>query len=189
MRHRLSRAAALTALAGALLLVAGCGGSDETVEAVQAAGPQEHVLDWRERYPPTGPGLVFVVRSLSVTEDGWTAEIGVENRSGVHWELPEAEAAFRRTFGLMLFATGDLAELDASDALPPVRRGRSFRPAFPTFLAAGETWSGRMSAPGSLPAGRYARVVFGPFTSVAKPPEGMEKKVIWITDHAQRLRR
>jgi hypothetical protein len=46
-----------------------------------------------------------------------------------------------------------------------------------------------MSAPGSLPAERYARVVFGPFTSVTKPPEGMEKKVIWITDHAQRLRR
>ena len=133
---------------------------------------------------------MFRVARLSLTEDGWTADIAIDNRSGVPWELPEAPEAFRRQFGLMLFATGDLDELErlnGDQALPPVRKAERFSPAFPTFLAAGETWSGRMSAAGSLPAGSFARVVFGPFTAVADPPKGMEERVVWITDRVQRI--
>ena len=114
------------------------------METVRAAGPQTHALDWTERYPGPGPALVFRVTRLSLTEDGWTADIAIDNRSGAPWELPEAPEAFRRQFGLMLFDTGDLAELDrlnSDQALPPVRKAERFSPAFPTFLADGKTWS------------------------------------------------
>jgi hypothetical protein len=186
MRRLLPAVVLLTA--GALL--AGCASESAPVETVRAAGPQTHALDWVERYPGPGPALVFRVTRLALSGSGWSADVAIENRSGVPWELPEAQEAFRRQFGLMLFATGDLAELDRlndDQSLPPVRKAERFSPAFPTFLAEGETWTGRMSATGSLPAGSFARVVFGPFVAVADPPQGMEERVVWITDHAQRI--
>lgn len=186
------RLALAALLASALALLAGCASESAPVETARAAGPQTHPLDWVERYPGPGPALVFRVSRLSLTENGWTADVAIENRSGAPWELPEAPEAFRRQFGLMLFETGDLAELDdlnADQSLPPVRKAERFSPAFPTFLADGETWSGRMAASGSLPAGSFARVVFGPFVAVGDPPKGMEDRVIWITDHAQRIER
>ena len=56
-----------------------------------------------------------------------------------------------------------------------------------TFLPDGETWKGRISARGALPAGAFVRIVFGPFIAVADPPKGMDERVIWITDHALEL--
>jgi hypothetical protein len=44
-----------------------------------------------------------------------------------------------------------------------------------------------MSAQGALVAGSWARVVFGTLVAVGKPPEELDEKVIWITDHAYEL--
>jgi hypothetical protein len=184
----------LTTLAVVVAVVAaGCTSpAGVTPEApVRAAPPQVHELDWEERYPATGSEqLVFTVRSLEVTEEGWSAEIGIENRTGIGWELPEPAQAFERAFGLMLFETADLAELErlneAGD-LPPPRRARRYVPPLATFLAAGESWRGRISAPGALPGGRFVRVVFGPLRAIDDPPEGAEPQVVWITDRSQQL--
>lgn len=159
---------------------------------VRAAPPQEHELGWVERYPATGlERLVFTVRSFEVTDDGWSADIGIDNKTSVNWELPELDQAFERTFGVMLFATGDLASLDRlnqAGELPPPRRATKYEPPLATFLPAGESWSGRISAPGALPGGSFVRVVFGPLLAVGDPPKGLERQVTWITDASLELR-
>lgn len=177
----------------ASVIAGGCSSPTQvTPEApVRAAPPQVHELDWEERYPATGTEqLVFTVHVLEVTDEGWSAEIGIENRTGIGWELPEPAQEFERTFGLMLFETADLAELErlneAGD-LPPPRRARRYVPPLATFLSAGESWRGRISAPGALPGGRFVRVVFGPLRAIDEPPEGAEAQVVWITDRSQQL--
>lgn len=188
------RLAALAALAAAAVALgaglAGCGTSSQPVELARRAAPQGAALGWEERFPETGDALVFRVRSLAVTETGWEAEIGIENRTSVAWELPADDPATQSTFGLMLFADDDLArleQLNGEGRLPAPRRARSFTPALPPLLRPGASWSGRIGAPGSLPAGRYVRVVFGALDAVGEPPEGLPATVVWITDHAHRL--
>ena len=76
-------------LAAAALGLAGCGttGEPATVPARLAAPPQTAKLDWLEPYPAEEPALVFGVTSFTVTADGWSADISVENRSDVGWKI------------------------------------------------------------------------------------------------------
>lgn len=190
-RRRPIATLALAALAG--VMAAGCSSPSEvTPEApVRAAPPQMHELDWEERYPATGSEqLVFTVHALEVTDEGWAAEIGIENRTNIGWELPDSAQEFERSFGLMLFETAGLDELEQlneSGDLPPPRRARRYVPPLAPFLSAGESWRGRISAPGALPGGRFVRVVFGPLRAIDDPPEGAEAEVVWITDRSQQL--
>jgi hypothetical protein len=189
----LARLASLALLAA--LVTAGCSSEPSPVPEppVRAAPPQQHELGWVERYPATGQErLVFSVRSFEVTDEGWSAEIGIDNRTTVNWELPELDQAFERTFGVMLFATGDLASLDRlnqSGELPPPRRATRYEPPLATFLPVGGSWSGRISAPGALPGGSFVRIVFGPLRAVGDPPKGLQPEVTWITDASLELRR
>lgn len=175
-----------------VLLVSGCSrAAADPIEPFTAAPPQEHPLGWVERYPAKGPGLVFRVASFTITAAGWEADVEIDNASGVGWTVPGDAATFQRTFGVMLFASGDLEEVDRMNRdgkLPTVRAAETFRPTLSTQLPVGASWSGRMSSRGALPAGSFVRIVFGPFKATSDPPEGMEKDVVWITDHAVKLR-
>jgi hypothetical protein len=183
-------AAVLVALC-TVVLASGCGSSASTPAPAVAAPPQAAELTWSERTPETGPGLVFRVHRFAVTEHGWEADVEVENRSGIPWVLGEDPVAVSQSFGIMLFATGELGEVeqrsDAAD-LPGLRPARTFDPKLARRLAPGASWRGTISAPGNLAAGRYVRVVFGPLVAVGKPPEGVPGQFVWITDHAYRLR-
>jgi hypothetical protein len=155
-----------------------------------AAGPQTKRLGWREAYGLSGEQVVFTVDALAVTEEGWTARVGVDNRSTVAWELAPGETP-DGTFGLRLFETGDKQELDErnqSGTLPAVRAATRYDPKLPKVLEPKAAWTGRISAPGALVAGSWVRVVFGTLIAVGKPPEGMEEVFVWITDNAYRLR-
>jgi hypothetical protein len=173
----------------AVLLLAGCGGAElEPVEASRAAEPQRAKLDWRESYPVSGQRLVFVVRTLEVTEEGWWADIAVTNSTRIPFELGATPEPF--AFGVMLFANNDLDELQetaANGQLPPPRLAARFDPPPPDELAPKQTWRTTISAPGSLADGAYVRVSFGPLRAKGDPPEGMEPTVLWITDRSYRL--
>jgi hypothetical protein len=54
-------------------------------------------------------------------------------------------------------------------------------------LAPKQTWRATISAPGSLADGAYVRVSFGPLVAKGDPPDGMEPRVVWITDRSYRL--
>ena len=106
------------------------------------------------------------------------------------WEIPGALSAVTTSFGVMLFRTGELEELDQrnrQDDLPGLREADVYKPALPTSLAPGEKWRGTIAARGSLAAGLYVRIVFGLFATEGEPPKGIDSPFSWITDHAYRL--
>jgi hypothetical protein len=180
------------ALLLALLVVplAACGAESAPVPDVHAAKPQHAALTWQESYGKPGARLVFRVSDFRVTSTGWSAAVDVRNDSRTSYSLGGRKASLDRSFGVMLFRTGDMRELrQRNDAreLPSVRSAERFRPALPPLLAAGATWRGTMSAAGSLVAKLWVRVVFGPFVAVGEPPEGLADPVVWITDHTYRL--
>lgn len=181
-----------TVLLALVLVAAGCGA--EAVERPRpeprAAGPQQAELGWRETYPDrTRERLVFEVQSFEVTTAGWSARIALTNETSVPFAVRPSAGASR--YGLMLFATGDLRELEEAGSagrLPLVRPPDELEPPPPRVLAPGATWRARLAADGSLPADGYVRVVFGPLVAEGDAPEGMDPEVVWITDRSYRLR-
>jgi hypothetical protein len=180
-------------LLAAILLVAGCAGTEPVAETAPEAPsrptePQRVTLDWRERYPATGEGLTFEVGVLSVHADGWSVTIAVTNRTKIGWTHEAGPS--QSGYGVALFATGLLAEVEraASDqTLPAPRQATSIEPPPPATLAPGETWRATLSARGSLADGTYLRVTFGPLYADGDPPNDMQDVVFWITDKAHRL--
>ena len=167
-------------------------GADATPDASVAAGPQSADLGWSETFGAAGERLVFTVDWLEVTRRGWRARIGIETESSVAYEVNDPRVTLDRAFGLMLFSTGDadeLEQLNASGELPEPRPATKFSPALPALLEPRASWEGTMSASGALVAGSWARVVFGTFVAAGKPPDELPERVVWITDHACRLRR
>jgi hypothetical protein len=181
-----------TVLLALVLVLAGCG--EAAVERPRAepraAGPQTAELGWREPYPTRGrERLVFEVESLEVTANGWSARIGVTNSTSVPFSARPSPTQSR--YGLMLFESGDLTELEdaaSSGGLPLAREAERVEPRPPAVLAPGASWRARIAASGSLPAGTYVRVVFGPLVAQGDPPPEIEPTVVWITDRAYRLR-
>lgn len=168
-------------------------GDAEQAPAIGApAPPQRAELGWRETYGPAGQQLVFRVEWLEVTVDGWAARIGLQNRTSIAYSVGDPRATLDRSFGLMLFSSGELAELQRRNAertLPAVRIARGYEPELPAVLEPGATWEGTISAPGALAAGAWVRVVFGALTAVGKAPDGLREQVVWITDAVHRLER
>lgn len=179
----------LVAVALAVAAV-GCTSSESPVPAAVRAPPQTARLAWEEPYPADGAALVFGVTSFTVTRDGWTASIAVENRSQIGWEVGDPRRAAERAFGVLLFPDDDLEELERRSRngdLPAIRAATSYEPALPLVLRPGMTWKGTIGAPGALAGGLWVRLSFGPLTSIGKPPEGALPRVVWFTDHAHQL--
>ena len=145
-------------------------------------------LDWLESYPSTGERLLFAVQALSVHADGWSVRIGITNATRRSFELGLNRSQL--SFGLMLFATGELDELEQANRegrLPSVRLATAMEPPPPDLLAPGATWRSTLSGQGSLADGSWLRVAFGPLQVVGEPPAGMHPVVRWITDRSHRL--
>jgi len=160
------------------------------IEPTVAAGPQTKKLDWRETYGDPGEQLVFTVESLQVTNSGWNARIGVENRTKVGWQLAPG-ATPDGYFGLQLFQTGSKEELDRRNregTLPSAREATRYAPDLPPTLEPNSSWEGTISAAGPLVAGSWARVVFGTLIAEGKPPNGFGHRLVWITDNAYQLK-
>jgi hypothetical protein len=179
-------------LALAAPVAAGCGTSSSATEVPSAvrAPPQTARLGWIEPYPAENPALVFGVSSFTVTKEGWRADVSVENRSDVGWEVGDPRLEAARSFGVLLFPNGDLEELERRNAdgdLPAIRHATRYAPALPDVLGPGATWRGTISAPGALAGGLWVRISFGPFVSEGDPPEGARTPVVWFTDHAYEL--
>lgn len=197
----------------ALLLVpvaAGCGsvGTPSSPPA-HAASPQRTELGWVESIGDKTGRLVFGVRAFEVTRDGWRADISLTNETTVAFGVGGAGLPGSLAFGLMLFSTGAHSELETRNAnrsLPTIRPTETFAPTLPPVLQPHQTWTGTIGARGPLPAGTWARAVFGalfPGQRIeagrlvpSKPtvPDSLLKAnvgsdLIWITDHAYELKR
>ena len=174
----------------AALWLAGCGTAAEAepVPPARAAEPQQVELGWRESYPSTGERIRFAVDELQVRAEGWSVGIAVTNATHSSFELGVNRTEL--TFGLMLFATGDLDDLEEANRagrLPTVRLAATMTPPPPNVLSPGATWRATLAGPGSLADGSYVRVTFGPLRAVGEPPEGMQPILVWITDRSHKL--
>ena len=173
----------------ALVVLAGCGTTASgPIAAARPAEAQHLRLDWRETYPASGRQLVFAVDEVNVTTEGWSARVAVANETRVPFLAGGEPAAL--AYGVMLFATGDLDELEqaaAGGTLPAVRKAETIEPALPAVLEPGATWRGTLAASGSLADGSWLRIAFGPLRVQGDPPQGMQPVVLWITDRAHRL--
>jgi hypothetical protein len=172
-------------------LVAGCGSSEKPAPLPTRAAPQQAELGWDEQLPETGAALVFRAHRFEVTESGWEADIEVENRTKIAWRVAGPGTGIARSFGVMLFPTDELEDLERRSRdgeLPGIRAAQRFTPELPARLAPGARWRGTIAAPGPLAAGLYLRIVYGPFVAAGDPPEGMQPGFSWITDHAHRLK-
>ena len=174
----------------AAVVAAGCSGNAKPFDPVVAAPPQSANVRWTESYPAEGPALVFRVGTVRVRSGGWEADISIENETAQRYEIPPATWS-DRSFGVMIFENDDLGDLERKSRdgeLPAVRTAQAATPDLPPVIAPGERWTGTIAAAGSLPAGQWLRVVFGPLTVIGKDlPKGVERTVTWITDHAYRL--
>jgi hypothetical protein len=174
-----------------LLLAVGCASDAVPIPAATPAPPQRATLGWDEPFPAQRPRLVFRVDAFAVTDDGWAANVEILNETDTAWELGDERHEAERQFGVMLFASGDLDEIERRNgdgSLPAIRRATGYDPALPAVLDPGTSWAGRISAHGALAAGRFARITFGLLTAVGEPPEEVPPQVLWITDHAYELR-
>jgi len=169
-----------------VLAASGCGTTRESAPTPppRAAEPQARELGWREAYPETGPQLRFRVGRLEVREDGWSVEVAIENATSISFELGARPLELQ--FGLALFRTGELEELENA-LLPSIRRAETIEPPPPDVLRAGQSWRTTLSAPGSLADGTFLRVSFGTLVAVGEPPPNMQPAVVWITDKSFRL--
>jgi hypothetical protein len=156
----------------------------------EAAKPQSKELDWIEVYRQEAASFTFRVHSLEVHAGGWRAEVSMTNGTRIRYSVGDPDETLERLFGVMLFRTGDLQEveeLNASGGLPGIRQAQTFVPELPLVLEPEATWKGTIEASGSLAAGRYLRVVFGTLVPIGEPPEGFPPALLWITDHAYLL--
>jgi hypothetical protein len=179
----------LCSLAVLAVLAAGCASSNGTFTMPRPAPPQRALLDWNEPTSATSPRLVFTVRSVEVTSSGWRVGVGIRNESGVSWAMSESGSP-GSLFGVMLFATGEMQELEQRNQdgdLPGIREARTLSPMPPATLEPGASWQGTISAPGALAAGRWVRVVFGPLVADGETPEGLPSPLLWISDNAHQL--
>jgi hypothetical protein len=180
------------ALAAAAVVLGGCGSDEAMLPPATAAPPQQVAVDWVEPTSKKGPKLVFEVHRVDVLKDGWRAGVAIRNESGIPWAFGSNRDPAAMDFGVMLFVTGDLDELTSRNNnrdLPGLRRAQTVSPPLPAVLEPGGMWQGTISAPGTLAADRWLRVVFGPLVADGDPPGDLRDEVVWITDNAQRLRR
>jgi hypothetical protein len=182
----------LLTLVAFAMLAAGCSSEAKPIPPARAAAPQAAPLHWLESYGEAGALLVFGVERFEVLESGWRATISLKNGTSVRYSVRNPESSLDQQFGVMLFQTGDLRQLEQlnrAGELPAVRRAEVFQPALPLVLEPGQTWRGVISAPGALAAGRWVRVVFGMLVPIGTSPSGLPERLIWITDHASQLKR
>jgi hypothetical protein len=175
-----------------VVVASGCATQTAPIPDATPAPPQRVHLGWDEPFPADKPRLVFRVDSFAVTGDGWRASIEIANETDISWTIGDEGEAAERQFGIMLFATGTLDEVDrrnSSGSLPAIRRASEYSPPLPSTLGPGESWSGDISARGALAAGRFVRVTFGVLKAVGTPPDGVPEQVVWITDSSYKLRR
>jgi hypothetical protein len=157
----------------------------------QAAAPQTVDLGWRETYGSKGEQLVFGVGRFRVLANGWRADVWLDNDTSIGYELGDPQTTLDRAFGLMLFTTGshaELAERNHNGTLPTIRPAGRYSPRLPEVLRSHSSWRGTISAPGALVARSWMRVVFGELVAIGKSPAGLVDQIVWITDHAYKLK-
>lgn len=164
------------------VVLVGCSGIERPTLAPPAT-PRAIELGWTERF--RAAGLVLSVERLVIRDDGWSAEVAVENRSRDSYRLEPAAS-------LVLLDTASRRELRALtgglQTAPPSLMPDAVAPRPPPELAPGARWRATISGSAVLREGSVLRVLFGPYGRVTSPRlRETPADALWVTDHAVRL--
>jgi peptide/nickel transport system permease protein len=185
------------AWAGAVLAVAALGGligwnaSRSGASSAGAAppslltGPIRTVrAGWSETRPLADGRMIFRVRAIEIGRKGWLVRGSVENRSRTSFTIAFGRSAAQLA-GFSVLAPGTLG----LQVLPAT----TFRPALPTELRPGETWTGSFAGSSALPQGTLLYVGFGYFVPAGRnsdPRLGARGGGFnWLTTHTFRAPR
>jgi hypothetical protein len=152
-----------------------------TLALVSTASARTIKLNWLEQrsraYYPTTP-MTFSVKDVTIVGTKWSVHAAFTNRSGVTMRIRPSLGNYYAPYGFGLAWSkggGNLDEL----------RYTSAKPALPTRLGPGKTWSGVFGGRGRLPRGVLIYVAFGPFFPPSAPER--EKEFNYVTSHAFKL--
>jgi hypothetical protein len=169
-------------LAAVAVFLVGCGRAERPTLAPPAE-PRTIELGWSERF--RSAGLVLTVGRLVLREDGWSADVGVQNRSRRTYRLGDGAS-------LVLLDTPSRRELRQLTAelrsAPPSLAPSRASPRPPTELRPGAIWRGTISGPEVLRSGSVVRVLFGPYQRAGPRRLGESlPDALWVTDRSVRI--
>ena len=110
-------------------------------EPVSAAAPQTASLDWAETIPGGRPGARVHGRALTIDRDGWEVTARDRERDGSTLRDPLRADPAGRTFGVMMFESGELEDLtnrSKTGDYPVLRPAQTVVPPLPAVLDPGE---------------------------------------------------
>jgi SAM-dependent methyltransferase len=183
-RRRCVKPAPFVALA---VLAAGCGSTGR----VDWAAPQTLDLGWRSGCGPRGHVVDVRFRRLELRRTGWRVSAGIDNRTGLTLQIARPHVRRGTFFGLAVFrsaAAGEVSRRAAAQALHPPLVAARFIPPLPRTLRPGQRWEGSFTGRGRIPSGRFVRVVVGRFTITGRPPRGLYRGFLCVSDRARRVR-
>jgi hypothetical protein len=175
------------AVADLAVLLAGCGGDAGHADW---ARPQTLRLGGPEPCGPPGRAVSLSFRRLTLAANRWRVDASVRNGTGVPLGIvrPHTDETF---FGLAVFrgmASAEVSERVRTRSIHVQLVADRFRPELPRQLAPGSGWSGTFSGPGRVSRGRVVRVVTGRFVIVGRPPRGLYRGFLCISEHGRRVR-
>ena len=133
------------------------------------------------------------VRRLVVGRRSWRVDAALANRTGVALQVVRPHHLHAVEFGLDVFDTNTLGEVETRAARKALHTGalpERVVPPIAGVLQPGDRWAGSFSAPGRLPRGKYVRVVFGRFVVPGgKVPSGIAARFFCTTDDAAAVTR
>ncbi|HEX2432408.1 MAG TPA: hypothetical protein VHI55_00525 [Gaiellaceae bacterium] len=169
-------------LALVAFLVAGCGPPGP--ELAPPAQPGTLELGWVER--DHKDNFTFRVDRLVIGDEGWSANVSVQNGSQTPFRLQEGSV------GLVLLDTRTMAEVNRLtgdlEHPPPALKPDGLRPPPPAVLGPGAVWRGTMIGSEELRQGSVVRVLFGPYSSAGERFRSEATEFFWVTDQSVRLR-
>ena len=170
------------------VIAAGCGSREATATW---APPETLTFRGGSDCGPKGHDVQIRVRKLVVGRRSWRVDATLANRTGVALQVIRPHHLHTVEFGLDVFDTNTLAEVERRAARKALHNGALAERVVPPLagvLRPGDRWAGSFSAPGRLPRGKYVRVVFGRFVVPGgKVPAGLAARFFCTTDDAPRL--
>jgi hypothetical protein len=127
----------------------------------------------------------IVLGRLALGRERWRVEASLANETGVTVGIVRPHADEGTYFGLTAFrsaAGAEVARRVRERNLHALLLATHFEPGLPRLLEPGATWRGTFSGPGRLRRGRFVRVVLGRFTILGRPPPGLSRGFLCISE-------
>jgi hypothetical protein len=161
-----------TGLVGMVVVLALLVGGQAAIARPGASPARTFKLGWTEHYRDGNKQMTFVVHSLTLRRDSWTARVSFRNNSRYPYMI------IGGNFQLMVYGGVRPKSCNGYQIL----EGNRFTPKLGDRLAPGARWTGTIGGDGAPPLRRYLRLALGAWGGLGRGiPVGVRWS--WLTDH------